>query len=148
MRLFIKVFTIASVFFFLGFAVSGALFKENDKSLTPKQEDLADSLDYLSVIDTPQGKIYVLISKDTIYFQPFEDISGKYQKNIKISRNEYPNLFGKGVSNMNFILVEEDKSPDSDVLIRLSNNQPDHGTYSSTYTLLVNPSTGEINEIK
>jgi len=55
-------------------------------------------------------------------------------------------LFSQGVANQSFIRAEIQENEDK-FLIVLSNNQPDHGVYSVTYSLLIDPITEEIREL-
>lgn len=61
-----------------------------------------------------------------------------------IKKADYPELFKQGVANSSFISVvsSEDKSE-----IIISNNQPDHGSYSIVYKLIFNPVTKKIIQV-
>lgn len=148
----ISIFIISLLLGFLGgFYFSRAQIDKNPKIQkvdTPINQITSNSLDYIANIKTAKGMIYLLINQDSIYFNPFETAINN-SKNITIKKIDYPKLFEQGVANSSALQTEEYIDPQNkDVLIKLSNNQPDHGGYAKTYVLLVNPFTGSIKEAK
>lgn len=115
---------------------------ENDK----KQTTASNPLAFITGVKTTKGIIYILIDQDNVYFHPFEDMGAIY-KVIDIKKEDYPKLFEQGIANYSALQADEFIDPQTkETLIELSNSQPDHGGYSSTYVLLVNPFTGSIKE--
>lgn len=98
-------------------------------------------LDSMITLSASQGPLYIVIFKDEVSFGPFESP----YKSFSISKKDYPDLFKQGVANSSFISAEVSKdSKTGNSLVVLSNNQPDHGGYSSTYQLIINPLNGEV----
>lgn len=88
--------------------------------------------------------LYVIVNSDNIMLDPFEKGCNGYP--LSIDESKYPKLFKQGVANSSFISAEMDKN--ADMIIVLSNNQPDHGGYSPVYQLAVDLKSSEVREIK
>jgi len=77
-------------------------------------------------------------------FEPFEDLKDVYTP-FSINKQEYPEFFRQGVANLSFIetevIVREEKR-----VIKITNNQPDHGAYSEVKYLLIDPLDGKVLE--
>lgn len=69
-------------------------------------------------------------------------------KQFELSKIRYPEVFKQGEANMSALLVE-DVADLSNIgfSVKVSTMQPDHGSYSPIYEILVNPYTGQIQEI-
>ncbi|OGH18520.1 MAG: hypothetical protein A2868_03660 [Candidatus Levybacteria bacterium RIFCSPHIGHO2_01_FULL_40_15b] len=105
-------------------------------------------LGYIAHVVTPKGTIHILMNKDYVYFNPYESAVNNGTL-ITLKREDYPKLFKQGIANFSVLQAVEYTDPQSnEMFIKLSNNQPDHGGFASTYVLLVNPFTGEIKEGK
>ena len=114
----------------------------------PVDEVSTNPLGYIAHVVTSKGTIYILMNKDYVYFNPFESAVNNGTL-ITIKREDYPKLFKQGVANFSVLEAVEYIDPQSnEMFIKLSNSQPDHGGFASTYVLLVNPFTGEIKEGK
>lgn len=108
----------------------------------------SNPLGYFTEIDTSKGTIYILIHSDYIDFNPNESAINNGTR-IIIRKEDYSKLFEQGAANKSVLRVVLYRDPQSDEeLIELSNNQPDHGGFASTYVLLVDPFSGEIKESK
>lgn len=106
----------------------------------------ANPLGYIARVETSKGTIYVLMTSEYVSFNPYETAVNN-DKMITLKKSEYPKLFEQGIANSNVLQVVEYIDPQSgEVFVELSNNQPDHGGYASTYVLLVDPFTGAIKE--
>ena len=114
---------------------NSAVIQESDKRL-----------DSLIALETSKGLLNILIVKDSVWFQPFEDASYSF-KSFSISKEKYPKLFEQGIANSSFISAKLIDDKNGQIKIEIVNNQPDHGTYSSPYRLSVDPVTGNIEEI-
>jgi hypothetical protein len=121
-----------------------------EKNDTTVKADVIQSkpLAYLAEVKSPKGTIYMLNDRDSIYFHPFETmIAGA--KPITIKKDSYPKLFQQGIATSSAFTATSYENPtDKKYFVKLSNNQPDHGGYSETYTLLIDPFSGEIKELK
>lgn len=98
-------------------------------------------LNSLYVFEIRGNRYEVLIEPERIFFQPFEGTSDL--PSLTLTKEEYPKLFEQGVAKASFhsvILVGEGKN----TLLEVSNNQPDHGSYSPTLTVLVDPHTAKV----
>ena len=103
-------------------------------------------LGYIAHVEISKGTIYILMNENFISFNPYESAVNN-DTLITLKREDYPKLFEQGIANSSVLQATEYvDSQGSDMFIKLSNNQPDHGGYASTYVLLVNPFTGEIKE--
>ena len=101
-------------------------------------------LGYIAHVETSKGTIYILMDKDYIYFNPYESAVNNGTL-ITLKREDYPKLCEQGIANFSVLEAVEYIDPQSnEMFIEVSNSQPDHGGYASTYVLLVNPFTGEI----
>lgn len=104
------------------------------------------SIGSLISLDAPKESIEIVVYQNEIWFEPFEDGYDNY-KSVVIKKTNYPHLFKQGITNSSFIRAEIIKE-DSNIYIKLSNNQPNHGAFSSTYSLIINPIKGEVIEHK
>jgi len=127
----------------LGFILGILVNKPSPTKIT--ENPISDTrLDTLISLDTPQGILDISVYKDEIYFESFENATSPY-KSFSISKDRYPELFKQGVANSSFIsakVVKDEKSGKS--LVVVSNNQPDHGGYSPTYQLTIDPIEGKV----
>ncbi|OGM02663.1 hypothetical protein A2115_03520 [Candidatus Woesebacteria bacterium GWA1_41_8] len=133
-------------------AAGGYWLGRSSSSVKPDtQTDTSTStkpLGYIAHVVTPKGTIYILMNKDYIYFNPYESAVNNGTL-ITLKREDYPKLFKQGIANFSVLQAVEYTDPQSnEMFIKLSNSQPDHGGFASTYVLLVNPFTGEIKEGK
>jgi len=118
------------------------------ESPTQPKDEQTNPLGFITGVKTTQGTIYLRIDQESVYFRPFDDMDTKY-KSIHIKKEAYPKLFKQGIANFSSLQAEEYIDPQTkEIFIKLSNNQPDHAAFASTYVLLVNPFTGEIKEGK
>lgn len=109
------------------------------QSPSPKQNPMGNQV----LIKTSVGEFFVLIMSDKIYINVYGTGDGEKFKQFEIQKTSYPKLFQQGVANFSFITVET--MPDN-IHVRIANNQPDHGAFSATYQLVIDPITGEIND--
>lgn len=117
--------------------------KDSIKAIVPEDEK---KLDGLFVFETPKGDPYdVYVTKDTVSLNEFNNIVNELG-HIILSKEEYPILFQQGIANSSFISVKQLNLKSGQFKIEVSNNQPDHGSYSSTYSLVVDPVTKLIEE--
>ena len=133
-------------------AAGGYWFGKSSSSIKPDtQADTSTStnpLGYLTQLETSKGTIYILMNKDYVYFNPYESAVNNGTL-ITLKREDYPKLFKQGIANFSVLEAVEYIDPQSnEMFVKLSNSQPDHGGFASTYVLLVNPFTGEIKEGK
>lgn len=125
-------------------AALGFYYTQRQSSKTETPNNTEEPLSALTAIKlTADCNLYVLINPDSVWIEPFENVCSN-GKSFSIEKNQYPKLFQQGVVNSSFISIE--KTSDPDLILIVSNNQPDHGGYSPTYQLKVNPKTGEIKE--
>lgn len=111
------------------------------------QTSVEKPLSTLTVVSlTEKCSIYVVVNPESIWFNPFETPACDSKPGLTIEKDQYPSLFKQGVADSSFISVEKDTNADSTLII--SNNQPDHGSYSPAYQLGINVKTGEIREYK
>lgn len=103
------------------------------------------SLDTAIVLSTGKGELYILVTPEQVHFEPFEHVTSPY-KGFSLSKTQYPKLFEQGLANMSFITAEVVEDNENETLIKVSNNQPDHGGYLPTYELMVNPLNGEVTD--
>lgn len=122
--------------------------------LTPQSETPVENtspinsnkpLSVLTSVETPKGRIYLLVYQDYVYFNPFESAVNNDHL-ITIKKSEYP-IFEQREDTFNTVWVDS-KEDSGNFYVKLSNNIPDHGGYKNMYSLLVNPFTGEIKETK
>lgn len=111
-----------------------------------KTTDINKPLDSLITLETNKGKLEVLISSDQVYLQPFEAAEDNQMKAITITREQYPRLFKQGAADSSFITAKIEPGSGDSQQITISNNQPNHGGYSPTYHLTVDPLSGDIQE--
>jgi hypothetical protein len=112
--------------------------------------DESRPLDYSISLDTPKG---ILIIKTTEGYILINSVEGNYNNrsnfkaNIVIGKDKYPKLFRQGQANASLISAKlvTNKS-NSQFKVELSNNEPDHGDYSASYRLSIDPITGTIEE--
>lgn len=144
-----KLILTAIIFFILGSIVTYSLNKPKTTQLQPVETintEVSKPLGFLTSINTSKGLIHLSINQDYISFNPYESAVNNSVL-ITIKKENYPKLFTQGVANSSLFQAEEYIDPQTkEIFIKLSNNQPDHGGYASTYVLLVNPFTGEIKE--
>lgn len=137
----------AVIYTLLGLVVFVVLVKAVDftkKSEVVNPSPTTNPLGYIARVETAKGKVYVEMRNDQIILNPFENSIGKQ---IVIKKGDYPELFKQGAANLSALQAAEYVDPQSsEVFIELSNNQPDHFGFASTYVLLVNPISGEIKE--
>jgi hypothetical protein len=124
--------------------VSGFFISKHYADKIPQAPVLETRLDTLIPLDTPQGILDIVVFKDSISFEPFENAASPYMS-FSISKKDYPKLFEEGVANSSFISanVINDKATGK-TLVVVSDNQPDHGAYSPTYQLTVDPLEGKV----
>ena len=105
-------------------------------------------LGFFTSVETPKRTIYLFVDQDFIDFNPVE--TPYHEKAPIIKKTDYPKLFKQGIANYSALRVEYDseKSKEGKTFIKLSNNQPDHGSFSEVYSILVDPFSGEIIEKK
>lgn len=101
------------------------------------ENSVYNPLGSLITLDAPGELIEILVSQDKVDFEPFEDVNDTY-KPLTVKKADYPELFAQGVANLSFISAELLKEG-SRVYVKLSNNQPDHGAFSSTHSLIIDP---------
>ena len=146
-----KEILIGIIFFILGISITYTLTKPHQiqtPSVETKSIEVSNPLGFIASVSTPKGAIYILIDNDHISFNPYETAVNN-DKFITLKKEEYPKLFKQGVANYSVIQAKEYIDPQSkEIFIKLSNSQPDHGGFASTYVLLINPFTGEIKEGK
>lgn len=114
---------------------------ENNSQST-QQDNNPEPLPLLSYLKTDKGTLKIESVDGEISFSPSETEKDGIFKSFSIKKDKYPKLFEQGVANSSFIsskLIDGYK-------IELSNREPDHGGYSASYRLEVNPMTGEIKE--
>src|SRR3989344_6008122 len=127
-------------------------FGRNSSSIkSDTQADTSTStkpLGYIAHVETSKGTIHILMHEDFISFNPYESAVNNGTL-ITLKREDYPKLFKQGIANFSVLEAVEYIEPQSnEMFVKLSNSQPDHGGFASTYVLLVNPFTGEIKEGK
>jgi len=131
------------IFFGVGFLIGKTKNQLNIKSIT---QESGKRLDSLISLETSKGLLNIVIVKDSVWFQPFEDAS-YFFKSFSISKEKYPKLFEQGIANSSFISAKLIDDKNGQIKIEIANNQPDHGTYSSPYRLKVDPITKIVEEI-
>lgn len=148
-----KLLFIAAIFFVLGYLTTS--FVNNNQASQagniniPSPTPSLNSLGSLGKVKFQDKQLMYLVNNNGIHFYPFENTQPANFADISIKKKEYPKLFLQGTANFSFITVDEYKdSADNKSYLMISNNIPDHGGYVSTYSLLVNPSTGEVREVK
>lgn len=100
----------------------------------------------LITAETATRDINVVVYSDYIYLEPFEQNSQLSSfEGMTILSTNYPELFNTGDSGQNFISVTTIIKSGAEY-VQISNNQPDHGGYSSTYSLYLDVKTGQITE--
>lgn len=107
-----------------------------------QQKNNSNPLPFSTYIKTNRGTLVVEIVDEVINLFPSESEEKNVFKSISIKKENYPKLFEQGVANSSSIsskLIDE-------YLIELSNNELDHGLYSTSYRLTANLVTGEIKE--
>jgi len=130
--------------------IIGFIIGNNHNQLTAKEvinQEVDERLDSLIVLDTPKGILDIIIRKDEIWFEPFLKQNSDNFFSVIIDKAHYPKLFNQGMANYSFIsarIVEDEKV--GKIAVEVSNNQPDHGSYSRAYRLVVNPLTGTVKE--
>lgn len=140
-----KLILTAVIFFAFGAVLTYSL---NQLQPVASKATISNPLGLITGVKTTKGTIYLLIDQNSVHFRPFEDMDTIY-KTIDLKKKDYPKLFEQGVANSSVLQAEEYVDPEGkEMFIKLSNSQPDHGGYASTYVLLVNPFTGEIKEGK
>lgn len=100
-------------------------------------------LDSLFTFEILGERYDILFEKERVLFQVFETSGKNDFISFTLTKNEYPKLFEQGIAKASFhtvVVVSEDTKP----MIEVANNQPDHGSYSPTYTLVVDPTNGKV----
>ncbi|MDD4382544.1 MAG: hypothetical protein PHD49_00120 [Candidatus Shapirobacteria bacterium] len=116
--------------------------ENNSKTVVP--EDKSKPLDYSVSLDTPKGVLIIQLTEGSIFINPTEGNKSEnnFKPDLTVRKDNYPKLFQQGQANASLISA---KVVDG-INIELSNNEPDRGSYSASYRLIVNPITGEIKE--
>lgn len=140
---------ISVIFFLLGSIFTYSLNKPQTpqiQSVETTNTEVSKPLGFLTSINSSKGLIRLSINQAYISFNPYESAINNNVL-ITIKNEDYPKLFKQGIANSSLFQAEEYIDPQTkEIFIKLSNNQPDHGGYASTYVLLINPFTGEIKE--
>lgn len=115
---------------------------EDNNYQSIEQDNSPEPLLSLTYLKINKGTLKIEKIDGVINFLPSEADKDSIFESFSIKKEKYPKLFEQGVANASFIsskLVDDYK-------IELSNNEPDHGSYSASYRLIVNPMTGLIEE--
>lgn len=113
----------------------------------PIKED--NAIYFLTIIETPKGPIQIKTTDKAINIGPpeiLDTMNPVFKNNFVIEKNKYPKLFRQDESGANFVLSKVITTSGGKFKIEISNNIPDHGGYSPTYLITVDPITGEIKE--
>lgn len=130
----------------LGYLIASYSLSTGKQELkTVKETNGQNPLDSLITLETKKGRIDILIAQQAVYLQPFETGETPY-KSLGIKKEDYPKLFSQGAAKQSFIQAEKQEDGVK-LFVIISNNQPDHGAYSKTYSLIIDPITGDIKEL-
>lgn len=98
----------------------------------------------LVTVKTATRDISIVVYSDHVYIEPFEQNNEPTSfQGMTISSSNYPELFKNGASEQNFISARTVSKSGAEYT-QISNNQPDHGGYSPTYSLYLEVKTGLI----
>lgn len=121
---------------------------DDQKSLTVSDGDRP--LYYIISLETPKGVLELKVLTNAIRFEPYEPSQGGdkgyFKSGLVLDKNKYPKLFQQGAANASFISARVLTQSNGKFVVEVSNNEPDHGSFSPSYRLSVDPISGEIVE--
>lgn len=101
-------------------------------------------LDSLFTFEILGERYDILLEKERVLFQVFETSGKNDFIAFTLTKSDYPKLFEQGIAKSSFhtvTVISENTKP----MIEVANNQPDHGGFTPTYTIIVDPTNGKVN---